>query len=390
VRRAATSPGLVFSGGFDSTAIAGLAGPVVSRRGQHLIAAASVMPADYRGSIRHARRWVEMCARDMPHLDVHYVTRDGSSVLSDLERCFLEKGLPSGSNAFVLRELLSTIAQRGARVVMDGHGGDYTLDPRGQAALARLLLQGRVVRFAAEFRHHGRMTGEHPLSTLAAIALQLAPERMLAAARRVRHRHMPPWGDRPVNAEFARRVLGGRGAGGTLRGGRTRRSFDMRGRMLQALRTVCSGASSSIASLAATHRLELTRPFHDKRVVELALAIPEDLYVKNGRSRYLACAALRDIYPREFQSRSRLNDHAAPDFQRIVKSLEPQLLAELSRMEQSRELASYFDFAKIRGLLAARGADDHNSGWEQDTQMAISGFLAARYIEWFHGWNRTS
>ena len=95
LRRVIRPPGLIFSGGYDSAAIAGLAGPALA--GRKLIAAASVMPADYRGTIRHARRWVEMCARDMPCLNVHYVTREGKSILSGLEEAFLQSGGPAGN-----------------------------------------------------------------------------------------------------------------------------------------------------------------------------------------------------------------------------------------------------------------------------------------------------
>jgi len=124
LRRVARPPGLIFSGGYDSAAIAGLAGPALA--GRKLIAAASVMPADYRGSIRHARPWVEMCARDMPYLDVHYVSREGKSILTGLEAAFLQNGGPLGNYHFVMNELLATLAQAGARLIMDGHGGDYT------------------------------------------------------------------------------------------------------------------------------------------------------------------------------------------------------------------------------------------------------------------------
>ena len=40
-------------------------------------------------------------------------------------------------------------------------------------------------------------------------------------------------------------------------------------------------------------------------------------------------------------------------------------------------------------LLAARPtAEDHNSGWEQETQLALGGYLIARYIEWARQDNR--
>jgi len=136
VRRALRPPGMLFSGGYDSAAIAGLADPVVAKSGRKLVAAASAMPADYRGNIRHARAWVDICARDMPQLDIHYVTREGTNLLTGLDEAFVENDLPAGAYHFVDHQLLSTLAGAGAQVIMDGHGGDYTLNPRGQAALA--------------------------------------------------------------------------------------------------------------------------------------------------------------------------------------------------------------------------------------------------------------
>ena len=91
---------------------------------------------------------------------------------------------------------------------------------------------------------------------------------------------------------------------------------------------------------AAHHGLEFTRPFHDKRVVELALAIPDSLYFKDGRERHLAKLALADIYPAEFQSRDTYNDDRTPDFLAMVRRIEPQLLAEIERMERSPALAA--------------------------------------------------
>ena len=82
LRRTTRPAGVFLSGGFDSAAICALAGPVMQAHGRKLIAASSVMPEDYQGTIRHARRWVELCRRDMPHIDVRYVTSEGLSTLA--------------------------------------------------------------------------------------------------------------------------------------------------------------------------------------------------------------------------------------------------------------------------------------------------------------------
>jgi len=389
IRRILRPPGIIFSGGYDSAAIAGLADPMLAETRDKLIAAASVMPADYRGTIRHARPWVDMCARDMPHLDVHYVTREGKNALSGLDQAFLESDLPPGSYYFVMRELLSTLADAGAQLVMDGHGGDYTLHPRGPTALARFLATFQLRRFVRELRARLRMSGHSFWNTIKSdIAVPLLPSLVLALWRRARRGSTPVWGNEPIVAEFAERLI----ASGVVDVKKlpisARPTIDMRKQSLATIQRVMGGAAPGISSQAARHGLEMTRPFHDKRVVELALAIPQDLYVKNGRNRYIACAALQDIYPREFQTRRRNNDDQIPDFQRMAKSIEPQLLAEVARMEGSKNLARYVDFAKIRRLLAARGPDDHNSGWEQETHLALHGIVVARYLEWLRRDNR--
>ena len=288
-----------------------------------------------------------------------------------------------------MHELLATLAKAGARLIMDGHGGDYTLHPRGQAALARFLATFRLRRFVAELRGHRRMTGASIWATLKRDVLWLLlPRKVTALWKRLRHGRALAWGDQPVAPALAARLIGDGIVDGTRLRIAVKPEMDMRGQMLNVLHRQMAGAAPGIAVQAARHGLELTRPFHDKRVVELALAIPQDLYVKNGRNRYLACAALKDVYPREFQTRWRKNDDEIPDFQRMAKSIEPQLLADIARMEKSDRLAGYIDFATIRRLLAARGPDDHNSGWEQETQLALHGYMVARYIEWFRRDNK--
>src|SRR6185437_9548229 len=70
LRRAVYPGGLFMGGGFDTSAICALAGPVVGPQGRKFIAAASVMPEENRNQTHTLRDWVEICRRDMPHLEV--------------------------------------------------------------------------------------------------------------------------------------------------------------------------------------------------------------------------------------------------------------------------------------------------------------------------------
>ena len=75
---------------------------------------------------------------------------------------------------------------------------------------------------------------------------------------------------------------------------------------------------------AALHGLEFTQPFHDKRVIELALAIPDEFHVHNGRQRFLAITALKDVLPPAFQSRGKDNHQVAPDSADMIEPPYPK------------------------------------------------------------------
>src|SRR5262249_13415797 len=156
-----------------------------------------------------------------------------------------------------------------------------------------------------------------------------------------------------------------------------------RGEMEETLRINQNFPASGSSVSAAAYGLEFTQPFHDKRVVELGLAIPEELYVKNGRTRYLARTALKDLYPPEYQDRPAGNDSIVPDFLAMAKRVEPRMLTEIDRMEKAGRLSRYFDFARMRSMLTRRAAEQNAT----TTHQAAYAFLVARYIEWFNGDN---
>ncbi len=105
------------------------------------------MPEGYRGPSHDARPMVDLCKRDMPHLDVRYYTRDGWTPLTglaDVARASDEMVRPLKGLALAMFRIA---AQSGARLVMDGHGGDYTVNPRGHGALGYFLRSGGIAAF---------------------------------------------------------------------------------------------------------------------------------------------------------------------------------------------------------------------------------------------------
>lgn len=364
-------PGLLLSGGFDSGAIAGLARAPLERSGQRLVAAASVMPPGYSGTIRHAGRWIDLCERDMPWLDIRRMTREELDPLTGIQPWLAERQTLPSVYSGVDDALCARLASAGAGLAMDGHGGDYTLNPRGRQALARWLASGDYRRFGRELLAARRTTGR---SLVSLVRRDVTPHFLppmvrewRAARRRARL---------PVQPDFI------------MRSGDFAPRDAARGGIAWAIDLVRRGSGS--ATGFARHGLTLSRPFHDRRVVELALAIPPNLYVRNGRDRYLARTALWNVYPAEFQRRGRANDDPFPDFQMAIERARPVLLADLDRMQRSESLTAMIDFARLRGLLTAVRPGDHRSGWEQETHSALNAYCVARYVEWFRRENGPS
>ncbi|MEG3123777.1 asparagine synthase-related protein [Sphingomonas sp. GB1N7] len=374
LRRLERRSALHMSGGFDSSAVAGLAGPVLREQGRTILGIASVMAEEKRGQQkRDARPMVEFCARDMPHLDVHYLTREGIVPFGGLDEALPRLDGPASPVHYVYAEAARIARTHDVRQLMDGHGGDYTLNPRDSAAVPRLLMRGDPVGYVREVMALRKRFGMPLLPLL---------------KRHVRHMLDPLI--RRAKIRLGRSV-GTASAAGFVRAGSidvavasgvvardefgldTGIAIEMRDRIGRVVTRVGAQVSYAPMDIAAwTEGLAVTRPFHDKRVVELALAIPEALYFRNGRNRYLACRALADIYPPEFQDRPFHNDDRIPDIGEVLAVAGPELVARAERLPD--------DLVDREALIDALRPEQP---WGQHKGLALDVLLVADYRRWF-------
>jgi asparagine synthase (glutamine-hydrolysing) len=386
LRRLTKPAALMMSAGYDTGAIAGLAGPTVAAQGRKLISISSVVSEGYRGTKWDIRPWVEACRRVMPHLDVRYLSLAGEPPFAEFERrARAADGLPA---SVYQHRLFAEAVAGGARLVMDGYGGDYTLNPRGHGALARLLWRGKLRLFLTELGPHMRVTGQSLWGVVRSEIIAMLLRKRTARHIRQLRGAVPTWEDRLIQREFRNRL-------------KDEGAFDSESAILdlppsammaQSAHTaahIARGIAAGLAVPAAAHGLELTRPFHDRRVVELGLSVPEDLYVKNGRNRYIACVALRDVYPPEFQTRGRENMPliVRPDNETIMQDAEATLLEDIDRLERNKKLSTIFDFDRARRHMLFGEPLSDSSGFLNKAQV-FHAIRLARFIEWFVRSNR--
>lgn len=397
LRRLRNPPALCYGGGFDSTAIAGLAGPVLTAQGRKLIAICSVMPEDYRGPVRHARKWADMCARHMPHVDMRYLCRGDATIFTKIERLFQASDVFEGIYCFMFDAIFAQAAAAGARLIMDGQGGDYTVNPRGTHALFHFVRTGRFARFFKELGPYRKVTGK-PLGEIVRggilpVVLPLWLRRTIASTMaRIRRGSAVPFYDGPANPALADALC----TAGKLSAEEAmvapKKNLTPRELSAKVLKVASAIPSPAGGAIAATHRLDLTRPFHDKRVVELGLAIPEELYVRKGRDRYLALQALPDIYPPKFRERDWHSDPVLPDLDGMMDAIGPRLRAETALMARDPNLSRIIDFTYLeRGFASlAPGQDWRGAIHRQNLIRSLLGFVIAKKLSWAQARNDTN
>jgi len=337
----------------------------------------------YAGSAHDIRCWVEACRRVMPHLDVRYVVAAGGGPLDDLEARFRRNDGLASLVDHVQHAIFAQAAGAGARQILDGVGGDFTLNPRGRGALAQLFRTGRFRRLAAEIVPTMRASGQTFWQVLRRELLANLPPRRL-----LNRLHHGPWrrSEFAVRDDFLNRLL----AEGALI-----RAPDVELIPVGAIRALSLYAATAHARAsrpsraipAASFGLELSRPLIDKRVVEFALAIPDELQVKAGRARHLARTALADIYPPELLARTSLNDRPTPEVASRIIRATPQLLAEAQRLAANPKLSACVDFAKVKAMLQTPGPPQDRNNMRR-RRVALRALMMARQIEWFDLDNR--
>jgi asparagine synthase (glutamine-hydrolysing) len=242
--------------------------------------------------------------------------------------------------------------------------------------MARLLLHGHLRTYFREFRNAPLPFRKKMQSFKTDVRLALQPfaNRIKSlAGRRVRKGRLdrfvkPSALDDAIATGIVRREEFGIDAG---------LETDGRNLVARALHKVSNRIPESAINMTAwAEGLATTRPFHDKRVVELALAIPQSLYFKNGRSRHLARTALADVYPTEFQDRPLRNDRRVADWEEALSAAGPDLVARAQNLPD--------DVVDREGIADALRAEQP---WDETKSSALNVLMVADYRRWFTGRN---
>jgi asparagine synthase (glutamine-hydrolysing) len=395
--RSLTPVGVMMSGGLDSTSVAAVAAPLLKIKGVCLATFTEIPRAGFdgmtiKGAYADETPFVQAMARLYDNIELNLVRTGGCNFLQGLERFFAAVERPSfnPSNSTWMEAILQQSRQQGARVILTGQLGNFSISWNGSGLLSQLLRQGMWLRALHEARALARcQNGPSTFRTLISQGvLPLLPDPLWLAVKRIRSRENacdPPWREySAILPDFARaqRV--------DERAREKGHDFDFRlqtdTRLLRSkFILMCQDMLiDMISGYRAEFGVDLRDPTGDERIVGFCLSLPEEQYLRNGVSRRLIRRAMADRLPAEILANRGRGMQAADWFERM-NAARSELFSALTELEQSQLARRSLDLKRMRRLVeqmpqaggdAARMQMDYR-------QFLERGLITGLFLRWF-------
>lgn len=389
--RSAYPAGSMLSGGLDSSSIVTTARLLGAGTGNGCLKTFSAifpsLPAPELAKIDE-RLYIEAVLAG-GGLEPHYVQVDQISPLADLDRVFEYEDEPFVSpQLFMAAALYRAASDQGARVVLDGFGGDSTVS-HGTAYLSELVRTGQWASFASEVQAHAqlyqmpvwRTLKTHGLAYLTELAQQGKWLAFYRAANAVtqhfdisRTNLFLNYGLKRVVADAlnpSKRPRPGRNQGAAQQATFLNADFVRRINLADRVEQYERNRVTPAATLREDHFLELNSgaiplalaeasragvvtvveprfPFLDKRLLEFCLSLPGDQKLNQGWSRIVLRRAMAQRLPEVVQWRKGKAD-LGPNFTRGLVSADRNMIDKML-VNEVNSLSPYINVPLLRDM----------------------------------------
>ena len=348
--RSAFPVGSMLSGGMDSSSITCMARDLLAREGQGGTLKTFSATFDHLPDVDEQRYQNAVIAAG--GIEPHLVPMDGLGPLEKyLEGQRYGEHPYAGMNYCLNWGLHQQMRDQGVRVVLDGHGGDDTVN-HGFFYLTELARSLRIVKFLKECRACAQMR-DLPVSTFWRDGLRpIIPGSLLSLWRRARSKREP---EDPLSAiPIAPGLLKRTGVGERIRhaGSTTDKTSTLRQAHARAFSSgLIAFVFEALNKLSHGHSLVTRYPFYDRRLVEFCVSLPPEQKLCNGWTRMVLRRAMQGILPPEIQWRPGKTS-VSSHFNEMLLGKERQLL--LQTVERvSPHIAEYVDVRMLRDRCAA-------------------------------------
>jgi asparagine synthase (glutamine-hydrolysing) len=350
--RSTSTPGSMLSGGLDSTAIACLASPLVKAEfGTPLPTFSAVFDQTPQWN---ERPFIE-AALEGGGFEPTFVDGHGVSAILRLNGLLASQDGPFlGPNLDLTGEVYRAAAEKGVRVLLNGHGGDEVVSA-GHGRLHELARSGRWAKLWREVKALADTAGEPALrSFLRYFEHYGSGKRLFPFARRVLRKlgakdaPPPPHWASIVNRDLVERS----GIRDIRRAALTPISQASTQRELHLASTDTAQQSYALEILdraAAAVGIEVRHPFWDRRLLEFCLSLPSEEILDGGWSRRILRRSMEGVMPSKVQWRRDKLDFA-PHVVLDMLNAHGALLEDIV-VADTHDIGGYVDLAGARSAL---------------------------------------
>ncbi|KQX19301.1 MULTISPECIES: asparagine synthetase B family protein [unclassified Sphingomonas] len=380
------------SGGLDSSGVAATAARLLAP--SRLLTFTSVpdstapLPAERPRAFFDESGHARATAALYPNIEAQFVPAgDITPGEEDATRLFWEFGLPVRNfMIFAAWEPLYARARAsGASVVLTGTSGNFTLSWKSEALLADLARSGRLMEVARQLRglhRNGYRLRSQLRQNLFAYAV---PGRLRNLSRGWRGTQ-DDWQLRSSASGALAACVDARAITDTMLEVPSGRDRDRRLRL--AFLEKNWSQNQWLAASPYVGGCDLRDPLGDRRLVDFCLALPIELWQRDGRPRSFAREVLSDRMPQQVVSEHRRGYQNGDWFYRLTQ-LRPVFMAELDRLEASPAAREMLDLPRLRAV-AENWPTDADAAMARATDMLDlfgRGIHYGRFIRWVEGSN---
>lgn len=395
--RSAQTPGLLLSGGLDSSAVAasaaGLLAPaplstytVEAPPGQELAARS--------GWYDRERPYIDALAARYPNIHPHFChATEPASVELDPTPFFVAGGrMQMNANHLGWFDAAYRAVQKnGHAVLLTGQSGNLTLSFNGLRGLGDFARTGRLDKLLQLLPGAARFRQGTLWSTLKAqVLLPAVPPKLRAALWRWRHPGKEPSTKyAAIRSEFATAV--GLSAALQAQGddGLSLYTTDSRKLIAHHMGAQRTRTLETQRTLRAYYGFELRDPLSDPDLMEFCLAIPREQYLLGGVQRSLARRALADRLPPALLAERGYGRQNPEWFTRFSAQRE-SFAAEIERLAKVPLAAEMLDLPRLKQLIDTWPADAAAAEARRFDYSVLlpRAVQTGRFIRWSEGGNQ--